>query len=227
MNNQAQLAPADAADLAGDLALLIERLGSTDGLIASGDTGWLLGCSRIESLESLRTFLDNYRAQMLEMREFPTILQAWRHASRAEARELIELDRRLAAEPSLQPFAQASLLAGRHQLRRLRPLRDERVVQRYLAALETGQANGWHTVVYGVTLAIYSLPPRQGLLEYARQTLNGFAQSAGRRLAIAEADWIAAAEKACAPLSAVVNELVDACSQSPFVGAETAAERSG
>jgi hypothetical protein len=57
-------------------------------------------------------------------------------------------------------------------------LRDERLVQRYLSAVEFGQANGWHTVVYGITLAMYSLPLRQGLLHYAQQTLGAFANNA-------------------------------------------------
>ena len=43
-----------------------------------------------------------------------------------------------------------------------RPLRDQRLVQRYLTAVEQGEAQGWHTLVYGLTLAVYSLPLRQG-----------------------------------------------------------------
>ena len=62
-------------------------------------------------------------------------------------------------------------------------MRDQRVVQRYLQAVEGGQANGWHTLVYGLTLAVYSLPLRQGLLGYAHQTTRGFIYSAARMLA--------------------------------------------
>lgn len=210
MNSHAQQTTAEAGDLAGDLAPLVERLGSPEGLVALGEAGLLLGCPRIDSLESLHTFLVAYRRQWLEPVELPAILRAWRHASRFEARELIALDRELAADPRLQPFAGASLHAGRHQLRRLRPLHDQKLVQRYLAALDAGQAAGWHTLVYGVTLAVYSLPPRQGLLNYACQTLAGFAHSASRRLSLSEAQLNATVDDTCASLAVVVNKLVEA-----------------
>lgn len=77
------------------------------------------------------------------------------------------------------PFASPSRQIGRRQLARLRPLRDERIVRRYLAAVESGRADGWHTVVYGLTLALYSLPLRQGLLHYAQETLATMAKNFG------------------------------------------------
>jgi len=83
---------------------------------------------------------------------------------------LILLDLLLAGEPQLQDFAAPSRRVGQSQLQKLRPLRDQRMVQRYLQAVDGGQANAWHTLVYGLTLAVYSLPLRQGLLGYAHQT---------------------------------------------------------
>ena len=62
----------------------------------------------------------------------------------------------------------------------LRSLRDNRLIQRYLQAIDAGQAQGWHTIVYGLTMAIYSMPLRQGLTAYAGQTLKGFIDSAER-----------------------------------------------
>jgi urease accessory protein UreF len=62
------------------------------------------------------------------------------------------------------------------------------VVRRYLQAVEEGRAQAWHTLVYGLTLAIYSLPLRQGLLNYARQTLRGFIQAAAKPLQFSAAD---------------------------------------
>jgi hypothetical protein len=56
------------------------------------------------------------------------------------------------------------------------------VVQRYLHAVESDQADGWHTLVYGLTMAVYSLPLRQGLLGYAHQTTRGFIYSGARML---------------------------------------------
>jgi len=41
--------------------------------------------------------------------------------------------------------------------------------------------------VYGVTLGIYSLPLRQGLLGYAHQTARSFIYSAARSLRLSEA----------------------------------------
>jgi urease accessory protein UreF len=216
VNSQAQLAPAGADELAGDLAPLVELLGSPEGAATLGAAAALLNCPRVESLPTLRAFLDTYRTQRLAPVELPAILQAWGHASRGEARELLALDRQLATAPAPAPFAQASRHAGRDQLRRLRPLRDQKLVQRYLAALESGEADGWHTLVYGVTLAVYSLPPRQGLLTYARQTLAGFAHGAATRLKLSEADLASVVDSACADLPAVVNRLVDA-TPTPFL----------
>ncbi len=95
---------------------------------------------------------------------------------------MIALDQTLAGQPIWQPFAVASRRVGRSQLEQLQPLRDERVVRRYLQAVRQGQAHAWHTLVYGLTLALYSLPVRQGLMTYARHTLHGFIQAASRSL---------------------------------------------
>jgi urease accessory protein UreF len=101
---------------------------------------------------------------------------------------LLALDHELAALPVLRDFAAASQRVGRAQLRRLRPLRDQRLVQRYLQTVETGEARGWHTLVYGLTLALYSLPLRQGLMNYAQQTLRAFVASATPALRLSETD---------------------------------------
>jgi urease accessory protein UreF len=221
VNSQAQLWPAGAADLAGNLAPLLEHLGSPEGLAETSATTALLGCPPIESLSALRTFLDVYRAQRLVPVELPTIFCAWQYASRGETRELLALDRQLAAAPAPRPFAQASRQAGREQLRRLRPLRDQKLVQRYLAAIEAGEADGWHTLVFGVTLAVYSLPPRQGLIAYARQTLAGFAHGAATRLKLSETDLASAVDTVCAELPVAVNRLVD-ISPTPFTASAEA-----
>ena len=52
----------------------------------------------------------------------------------------------------------------------------------FLGAVNEGSAYGWHTLVYGIILSTYSLPLRQGLLHYGRQTLGGFIGSATRSL---------------------------------------------
>ena len=62
------------------------------------------------------------------------------------------------------------------------------VVQRYLRAVESGMAHGWHTLVYGATLSVYSLPVLQGLVSYERQTLLGFIHAVARCLRLSETD---------------------------------------
>ena len=85
-------------------------------------------------------------------------------------------------------FATASQRVGKTQLKRLRPLRDQRLVQRYLHAVQTGEAHAWHTLVYGIILSIYSLPLRPSLLNYAQQTTLGFIRSAAVPLRLTGAD---------------------------------------
>ena len=62
------------------------------------------------------------------------------------------------------------------------------MVQRYLRAVQAGEAHAWHTVVYGLILSLYSLPPRQGLLSYAQQTMRGFVRSAAGHLQLSPAE---------------------------------------
>ena len=54
--------------------------------------------------------------------------------------------------------------------------------------MENKEAHGWHTLVYGMTLVLYSLPLRQGLLGYAQQTTRGFIQAAARGLQLKESE---------------------------------------
>ena len=208
MVNHTQLALSDAAEWLGDWHPLAEQLGSADGLVALGSVSASLRLAPVHNLPSLRQFLRQYQAQILLPFELPAIQCAHGHASRHEVRELIALDRSLAGQTLLRPFAPASRRVGRYQLRKLRPLRDQRVVQRYLQAVETGQATAWHTLVYGLTLAVYSLPLRQGLLGYAHQTTRGFIYSAARNLSLSERQCRAVFDTLCAPLPAAVESLL-------------------
>jgi urease accessory protein UreF len=152
----------EAEVLLGEFSALLRRLGSPD-----------LAAPRDASL-----FLTTYQTTVLEAIELPAIARAYQHAALGQARELLALDAELAGEPLLKPFAEGSQQIGRAQLERLRPLRDERVAQRYLAAVESGQARGWHTLVYGIILAVYSWPLRQALMHYAHETISGLAGAA-------------------------------------------------
>ena len=142
----------------------------------------------VTPLWSLRCFVRDYQSNILFPLEWPAICRAYGHASRYEIRELIELDRQLDHESLLQNFATASQRVGKAQLKRLRPLREQRLVQRYLHAVQTGEAHAWHTVVYGVILSLYSLPLRHYLLSYAQQTTLGFIRSAAGPLRLTGID---------------------------------------
>ena len=111
-------------------------------------------------------------------------------------------------------FAEASFRVGQRQLNKLRPLRHERVVQRYAAAVEAGEARGWHPLVYGVTLAVFNLPLRQGLVNYAAQTLGGLVDSAERRHRLPTDDCQALLDEANGRLPLVLPSFSSALSPS-------------
>ena len=208
MVKQTQLALGDAAEWLGDWHPLAEQLGSADGLVSLGSVSALLRLQPVKNASSLRGFLQDYQQRILFPFELPAIESAHGHAMRNETRELVALDRRLGAEHALQQFAGASRRVGQHQLQKLRPLRDQRLVQRYLFAVETGEAHGWHTLVYGVTLAIYSLPLRQGLLGYAHQAMRGFIYSAARSLRLSEHQCRRLFDNVCVGLPQAVESLL-------------------
>jgi urease accessory protein UreF len=198
MLRQTEIAPAPA-ELLGDVQPLIEQLGSFEGLAALAGAADPLAARPIATISELRAFLRGYHTRILQPLELPAIQRAFNHASRGELRELVAFDHELSAEPSLKNFAVASRLVGQQQLQRLRPLRDQRVVQRYLSAVELGQAHGWHTLTYGLTLAVYFVPLRQGMIAYAWQTTRSFIQSAARAFPLAQSDELLAELSADVP----------------------------
>jgi urease accessory protein UreF len=208
MFSDTQLALTDAAEWLGDWHPLAEQLGSSDGLVELGSVSSLLQVGPVHDRRSLRAFLLNYQQRILLPAELPAIQAAHGHAARHEVRELIALDQRLAQEDLLKTFAEPSRRVGQAQLQKLRPLRDQRVVQRYLQAVEIGDAHGWHTLVYGLTLAIYSLPLRQGLLGYAHQTTRGFIYAAARMLQMSEHQCRELFDDVCRELPAGVGTVL-------------------
>jgi urease accessory protein UreF len=198
----------DAAEWLGDAHPLVAQLGSADGLVSLPALAETLLVRPVTSLPALREFLVCYQQHILLPHELPAIRAAYQHAAQQHARELVALDQQLSGEPQLRAFAAASRRIGQAQLQRLRPLRDERIVQRYLQAVDQGQAHGWHTLVYGLTLVVYSLPLRQGLLGYAQQTTRGFIHATAKSLAATEADCRALFTEICRPLPAAVESLV-------------------
>jgi len=208
MVKRTQLVLNDATEWLGDWHPLTEQLGSADGLVTLGSVSSLLQLTPVHNIPSLRNFLRGYHSRILLPIELPAIQAAHGHVTERGARELIVLDHQLDEQPILQTFAGASQRVGQSQLQKLRPLRDERVVQRYLNAVESGQAHGWHTLVYGLTLAVYSLPLRQGLLGYAHSTTRGFIYSAARMLKLSERQCRDLFDELCVDLPQAVEELI-------------------
>ena len=198
----------EPADWLGDWHPLVEQLGSANGLGALGELSASVRVAPVHDLPSLRNFLTVYQKQILLPHELPAIQRAFDHTCRHEVRELIEYDRHLADEPTLARFAEASRRIGQTELLKLRPLRDERIVRRYLEAVERREANAWHTLVYGLTLSLYSLPLRQGLLGYGYQTARGFIYAAAKPLQLSEMNCRGLLEELCGHLPAAVEELI-------------------
>ena len=208
MVKQTQLALNDAAEWLGDWHPLAEQLGSTDGLLTLSSVSSELRLPPVHDAASLEQALRRYQTQILVPIEFPAIRAAHGHAARNELRELVALDQQLQQHPILRRFASASRRVGQGQLQKLRPLRDQRMVRRYLHAVEIGLAHGWHTLVYGLTLEIYSLALRQGLLGYAHQTTRGFIYSAARMLRLSERQCRHLFDNLCADLPPAVEVLL-------------------
>ncbi len=197
-----------APELTGDACELLAQLGAPEALPTLALAATALTLEAVRDEATLRRFLAGYREQVLLPTELPAILAAHGHACRGELRELIALDRSLASDSRLREFRAASAAVGRRQLSKLRPLHDQRLVQRYLRAVENAEAHGWHTLVFGIFLAQYSLPLRQGLALYAQRTLGGFLDSAGATLRLPVAVCDKLFTEATAPVTNAVNGLL-------------------
>jgi urease accessory protein UreF len=185
---QRQTLATDPAEWLGHWHPLAAQLGSSDTLVTLASLTAALNLPPVADIETLRQFIRTYHKRVLQDVELPAVLRGFNHTARFELRELIGYDQELASLPELQPLANASRRVGRHHLETLRPLRDDRFVRRYLSAVDEGRAHAWHTLVYGMTLSVYSLPLRQGLISYAAQTTRGFIQLSVAGLGYRESD---------------------------------------
>ena len=203
----------EPAEWLGNCHPLVELLGSARGLMPLAALSGTLRAGPVNNPGALRHLLRRYHTEILLPVELPAIRRAFQHATRNQLRELLRFDGQLAEEPALGEFAKASQRLGQSQLRKMRPLRDVRLVQRYLAAADRGEAHGWHTLVYGVTMAVFFLPLHPGLLGYARQTTRGFINAAAWSLRLSERDCSGCFEGATASLGAEVAALVTGLSR--------------
>ena len=167
---------------AADFRALEEQLGSPDEATAINSAAFAASLINIRTPDQFREFLTNFQAKTLANDELPTILRAYNNALRNEVREIVALDRSLEDRFPNEALANASERVGRNQLRRMRALKTERVVTRYWDAVHKKEAHGWHTVVFGVVLAVYSIPLRQGLNHYGQQTIRGFLEAGAASL---------------------------------------------
>lgn len=178
----------EAAEILGDPNPLLDQVSTPEGFLALSKAASAWQLPKVQDAASLRVFLTHYREHILETIELPAILQAHQFAQKGFARDLIALDKQIEGIFIEKDLSAASRRVGRSKLKRLRPLRDQRVVMRYLQAVEDNTAHGWHVLVYGLALQQFSLPLRQGLISYARQSLAGFVHSAAKSLPITEED---------------------------------------
>ena len=135
--------------------------------------------------------------------------KARRLASRGRTKELIALDQDfLGNHPEWLPLSAGSTRFGRDTLARLHPLRDERVVQRMLKAVQAGKTPGHHPIVFGLTMAIYAIPERQGLADYAQGALAAVVASAGGKLKLTQDECAALLAPSQAHLPSAISRMV-------------------
>ena len=169
------------------------QLDALEGVLCVDAIASALGTARVGTVLELSVLLERYRVTLLEPVELPAVATAHRHAARGEVLELIALDESLAQSlddkhPEWLQLAPASQRFGTDHLKRLQPLRDERVVQRFLDAAREGRTPANHPVVFGLTMAVFSIAPRQGLGDYAQSALEAVVATAAAKLKLTQTD---------------------------------------
>ena len=153
-----------------------------------------------------RSLLESHRDSVIVALDWPVIVEAAEATRLGRHHGLVELDRNYAGRRAGR-WDEASFRVGRRQLSRLRAARDLRAVQRYLEAVEDGRAQGWNPIVFGVALAAFNLPYRQGLLHYAGTLLRGLAERCRPR-DLPNAEWEAWMDRLEAPLPEEARSLL-------------------
>jgi len=165
------------------------QLDALEDVLGADLVAGALGMGPLTSADELAVALELYRTTLLEPIELPTLTKAQRLASRGRTKELVALDQNfLGNHPEWLPLSAGSTRFGRDTLARLHPLRDERVVQRMLKAVQAGKIPGHHLIVFGLTMAVYSIPARQGLADYAQGALEAVVATAAGKLKLTQED---------------------------------------
>ena len=174
---------------AGGLHPYAAQLDALEGVLCVDSISRALGTASARTPLELSMLLERYRVTLLEPVELAAVAAAHRHAARGEALELIALDESLVStHPEWLQLAPASQRFGTDHLKRLQPLRDERVVQRFLDAAREGRAPANHPVVFGLTMAVFSIALRQGLGDYAQSALEAVVATTAAKLKLTQAD---------------------------------------
>ncbi len=188
-----------------DWRALEEQLGSPDEAATRSASVFAGALSGLRTADELRAFVTAFEGKTLANDELPIILRAYNHAIRNELRELIALDNSLENTFPNEALASASQRVGRNQLRRMRSLKTERFITRYWDAVHARKATGWHAIVYGIVLAIYSIPLRQGLIHYSQQTITGFLEAGAAALRLPHAALMEIETPLLAKIPAIVE----------------------
>ena len=185
------------------------QLDALEDVLGADLVAGALGMGPLTSAAELAVVLERYRTTLLESIELPALTNARRLASRGRTKELIALDQDfLGNHPEWLPLSTGSTRFGRDYLTRLRPLRDERVVQRMLKAVQAGKTPGHHLIVFGLTMAVYSIPERQGLADYAQAALAAVITSAAGKLKLTPEDRAALLAPSQAHLPSAISRMV-------------------
>lgn len=200
--------PASGLLLGGDASSFLQQIATDETLPELGGAASSFQDGEIKSIEDLRKHAFSYQTGVLHPIEFPGVIRAWQFASQCGSQELVQLDQELSSLPNLQTLAAASQHIGRIHLKRLRPLRDQRVVQRYLAAIERGDARGWHMIVYGLILSVYSIPLCQGLIHYGCASVRGLLSSGAATIRGPQAAVLALEDEAVLNLPGAVGHAI-------------------
>ena len=185
------------------------QLDALESILCSDTLTQALGAAPLRSITDLGLLLERYRTTILEPIELPAIARAHREAAQSRALELIEMDQEFAGQhPEWLLLTPASTRLGRDYLTRLRPLQDERTVQRLIAAVRFGRTPGYHLTVFGLTMAVFSIAQRQGLSEYAQYALEAVVATAAGKLKLTQADRDALLTRSQACLSKAIEHMI-------------------
>lgn len=185
------------------------QLDALESILCSTTLTQALGAAPLHSATELGLLLERYRTNVLEPIELPAIARAHREAAQGRALELIELDQQFAGQhPEWLLLTPASTRIGQDYLNRLRPLKDERTVQRLIEAVRFGRTPGHHLTVFGLTMAVFSIAQRQGLAEYAQYALEAVVATAAGKLKLTQADRDALLTRSQACLPKAIERMV-------------------